>query len=340
MKTEPIQTTVDKALAGVTINKREIRALFSIPLFSRESYVLQWASRTMSARASNGLAEVHAQVGINISACPKNCRFCSFARRNKVFHEKRELAADDIIERCRQFESDGANAIYLMSTANFPFERFLELSALVRKRLQATTVMVANTRDLSLRQALMLKRAGYAGIYHALRLGEGRDTLIKPERRIKTFHAAQEAGLLIGTCVEPVGSEHSVDELVEKTIITRQVHPVYSGAARRIAIPGSRLAASGMVSEARMAHILASVRMALGYATPGNCTHEPNALGALAGANLFWAEAGSNPRDRYDKTENGRGLTVQKCRRVLEDAGWDVLCGPSKMFSPSHDHQA
>jgi len=339
MKADCFQKIVDKALAGGLLHRREIRALLSLALFSRESSVLQWASRTLSARASSGLAEVHAQVGVNISACPKNCRFCSFARSNKVFHQKRELAAHEIVERCLRFESDGANAIYLMSTADFPFGRFLELSAIVRTSLQATTVMVANTGDLSPKKALMLKQAGYAGIYHALRLGEGRDTRIPPERRMKTFHAAREAGLLIGTCVEPVGSEHSVDELVEKTVIAREARPVYSGAARRILIPGSSLERFAMVSEAGMAHVLAAVRLATGPAVSGNCTHEPNALGALAGANLFWAEAGANPRDRQGQTEQGRGLTVQQCRTILQEAGWQVLHGPSKMFGSQLDCQ-
>ncbi len=44
-----------------------------------------------------------------------------------------------------------------------------------------------------------------------------------------------------------------------------------------------------MVTEARMAHILAVVRLAVGLDVPGNCTHEPGGVGALAGANLLGA---------------------------------------------------
>ena len=33
---------------------------------------------------------------------------------------------------------------------------------------------------------------------------------------------------------EPVGSEHTIEELVEKTIVTREAKPVYSGSAKRI----------------------------------------------------------------------------------------------------------
>ena len=79
---------------------------------------------------------------------------------------------------------------------------------------------------------------------------------ISPPKRLETFRNAKEAGLVLGTCLEPVGPEHTIKELVEKTIITREAEPVYSGAARRIPIPNTELCQYGWVSEARMAHIL------------------------------------------------------------------------------------
>ena len=82
-----------------------------------------------------------------------------------------------------------------------------------------------------------------------------------------------------------------------------------------------------------MAHILAVVRLAVGFNTPGNCTHEPNVIGAAAGANLLWAESGSNPRDTEEKTEEKRGMTVQDCMMVFREAEWQVLQGPSKFYS-------
>ena len=143
--------------------------------------------------------------------------------------------------------------------------------------------------------------------------------------------AANKAGLLIGTCLEPVGPEHTLDELVEKTILTREIQAVYSGAGRRINLPASPLAVHGSLNYGRMAHILAAVRLATGYSMIGNCTHEPNGIGAMAGANLFWAELGSNPRDTKEQTV--RGWTVKRTQQELEEAGWEVLSGPSAMYS-------
>ena len=314
------------------LTAEEIASLFKVPLFSEESGMIIAASRKKSESASSGLAEVHAQVGLNIAPCPKNCVFCAFAAKNKVFKERIEISANEAIEKAKQFETDGANAVFVMSTADYPFERFIDISREIRKSLHSETILVANVGDFTKEQAKKLKDTGFSGIYHAVRLGEGKDTSIKVETRLETFRNAREAGLSLGTCVEPVGNEHSVEELVEKTIITRDAKPVYSGSARRIPIPNTEMAEYGIVSEARMAHILAVVRLALGYEIPGNCTHEPNVIGAAAGANLLWAEAGSNPRDTEKETEGKRGMTVRDCIRVLEEAEWKVLQGPSKFY--------
>jgi biotin synthase len=136
----------------------------------------------------------------------------------------------------------------------------------------------------------------------------------------------------VGTCVEPVGPEHSAAELAEKAFTAAAVRPAFSGAARRIAIPGTEMAVRGMTNKARMAVIIAAVRLLTPVAVPGNCTHEPDGIGAFAGANLLWAEAGSNPRDTSDETEKERGMTVGECRTILEEAGWQVLEGPSRFL--------
>ena len=324
--------TVSKSLDGGVLNGEEIAQLFRVPLFSRESAMIISSARRKSERASHGLAEVHAQVGLNVAPCPKNCMFCAFAAKNKVFVESFDLPAQEVVNQARRFEEDGANAIFVMSTADYPFEKFIEMSQEIRGSLCAETILVANVGDFDRKQARRLKDCGFAGIYHAVRLGEGRDTRIPVQRRLETFRNAKEVGLYLGTCVEPVGSEHTIQELVEKTIITREANPVFSGSARRIPIPGTEMAKLGIVSEARMAHILAVVRLALSDDVGGNCTHEPSVIGAAAGANLLWAEAGSNPRDTETKTENQRGMTVQDCIRVLEEAEWKVLKGPSQFY--------
>lgn len=329
-----IDRIVERALDGDNaLSSHEIAALYEAPLFSLESAKIIAAGREKASRACDGKAEVHAQVGLNLAPCPGNCLFCSFAACNGVFEHAVELPVGEVVRQARQFEADGANAVFLMATAQYPFEKFVDVGAEVRGSLREETVLVANFGDMSLGQTMKLKDAGFAGVYHALRLGEGRDTKLDPDTRVQTMRNVREAGLALGTCVEPVGNEHTTEELVEKTIVTRDVAPCYSGAARRIPVPGTRLERFGVTSEARMAHIIAVVRLALGYDVPGNCTHEPNVIGCAAGANLLWAETGSNPRDTSEKTEDARGMTVARCREVLAEAEWEVLEGPSVFYA-------
>ncbi len=325
-----IREWVEKALDGGELSACELKDLFVVDFLSEESYFIQYAARKMSDQASGGKAEVHAQVGLNTGACPKDCLFCSFAVTNKVFAKPSIKTLDEIIGDCLAFENDGANAIYLMATATYQFSDFLRAGEAVRKALKTDVPLIANVGDFDDEEARALRNSGFSGIYHAVRLGEGQVTHIDPQKRLQTIAFARSAGLQIGTCLEPVGPEHTLEELVEKTLLTREMKPAYSGAGRRVNIPGSPLEVHGSLNFGQMALILAAVRLAMGYEVVGNCTHEPNKIGALSGANLLWAEAGSNPRDT--KASTVRGWTVKKTQEELKEAGWEILHGPSVMY--------
>lgn len=327
-----VKTLITKAFNNERLRDEEIANLFESPLLSDDAALIHAASQRLSMQVSEGLAEVHAQIGLNIALCPRNCGFCSFALKNRIFTESSELSADEVVERALEFESDAANAVLLMATANYSFDKYIEIAKEVRHRLKPETVFVANIDDFDAKQASRLKDAGFQGIYHAVRLGEGTVTSIDPSKRIATMKAATDAGLIVGTCVEPVGNEHSIEQLVEMTVIARDMEPAFSGAARRIPIPNTVLFKHGWVSKAKMAHIVAVVRLATQHSVKGNCTHEPCISGALAGANLFWAETGSNPRDTEKDTESKRGMTVQDCKLIFEESGWKVLDGPSRFY--------
>lgn len=260
-----IKRIIDNALAGKEITPAEIKTLLEVPLLSEEAFYIQYAARKISAETCQGEAEIHGQVGVNRGPCACNCQFCSFAASNRVFKEQVVESIEVIIEQVTYLVRQGANAIYLMSTAQMDFDQFISIGRTVRQALGGDLPLIANVGDFNYQQALALKEAGFTGVYHALRLGEGVQTRIKPEQRLLSFEAAHKAGLLLGTCVEPVGPEHNVDELVEKTIITREARPVFSGAARRITVPDTVLSEKGMISEFRNAHIMAVVRLAMGY---------------------------------------------------------------------------
>jgi biotin synthase len=328
-----VEGIVSKVFDGHSLTRDEIVCLLNSNHKSLDRGFIIAAANVINRMVSKGKAEVHAQIGLNLSPCPNNCSFCAFAARNGVFKDTKELSLEEIVQSALSAEDDGANAIFFMTTHDYPFGRYIETSREVRKKLKAETVMIANIGDFGYEEGRQLKEAGYFGIYHAVRMGEGRDTKIDPRVRLNTIRAAREAGLLIGTCVEPIGPEHSIEEIAEKILIGREINPCFSGAMRRISIPGSELEQYGMISEYRLAFLVAVVRLAMGRDLVGNCTHEPNLLGAASGANLFWAEAGTNPRDTETETSRGRGLNVKSCIEMFREANFDVLKGPSVIYS-------
>ena len=323
---------ITKAQNDERLTPDEISFLLSVPSTAPITYQVMAAARELANCLGMNRAEIHAQFAINLAPCPKNCLFCSFAVKNGIFKGSVKISPEAAVQAALTFEQHGANAIYLMATANFDLAEFCEYGREVRRNLRPETVLIANVEDQDLSGAQLLKEAGFKGVYHALRLREGDDTTISPQDRRTSIRSFQEAGLIVGTCVEPIGPEHTNEELADLILFTAAHKPAFSGAARRIAIPGTKMAERGMISEARMAQIVAVTRLAMPHAVKGNCTHEPCGIGAWAGANLFWAESGANPRDVQEQTEEGRGQSVASCRTIFQEADWGILDGPSRFF--------
>jgi biotin synthase len=313
-------------------SKEQLAAMLELPPDSPESYLLMAEAKRISREVTGDNMEVHAQFALNLAPCPKNCMYCAFAAKNKVFVKSSKISPEEAVDFARRLEADGSNAVYMMATAHYDFAELLEVFSEVRSVLRPETVLVGNVGDQSEKSAARLKEAGMDGVYHALRLREGVDTGIEPETRIRSLQAFKSAGIVVGTCVEPVGPEHGNEEIAEKILFTGEIEPGYSGAARRISIPGTQMAKRGMISEMRMAQVVAVTRIGLPRSVKGCCTHEPYTLGAAAGASLFWAELGANPRDIKEHTEEGRGFTPEECRRIFRDADCGLLQGPSVYY--------
>jgi len=152
---------VSKSLDGAVLNEEEIAQRFRIPLFSQESAMMLSAAREKSERASNGLAEVHAPVGLKVAPCPNNCLCCVFTAKNKVVTEPLELPIEEAADQPKRFQEDRANAIFVMSTADYPVDRFIEVSQEIRKSLRPETILVANVGDFQREQAGRFKDCGF-----------------------------------------------------------------------------------------------------------------------------------------------------------------------------------
>lgn len=217
MKIDPkVESILDKALSGTDISREEALELLKIDNDSPEIYALMSTADTLTLRQFGRRGEVYAQVGINLWPCPKSCAFCSFGEKWKLFKDRIEFSVEEVVARAKAFEDAGANAIFLMTTADYPFDRYIETAKAVRKDISPNLPMVANIGDFGQREARDLLDAGFQGVYHVFRLGEGRDTEIDPQVRLQTLETIKDSNLDLGYCVEPIGQEHSPEQLVEE----------------------------------------------------------------------------------------------------------------------------
>ncbi len=324
-----IADILKKASDRVPIDREEAVTLMKVRLHTKACYAIMEAANRMSRSEFGEKGENHFHIGLNVEPCPMDCLFCSLTRKAGIFKEKIEFSMAQVIAWAKQAEQQGADALNLMTTGTYPLNRLLEVGRLLQSETRVP--LVANTRDINHREGQALLDAGFVGAYHAVRLGEGRDTPLNRQKRIRTIQVFREVGLQWMNCVEPVGPEHSADEIVDLMLLARNNGATYSGIMRRINFPGSPMERFGMISELEMARLVAVSRLVMGAVPKAHCTHEPHTVSLMAGANLFFPEVGSNPRDGKTDTGKGRGTGIAHCRQMQREMAWDPS-RPSNCF--------
>lgn len=316
-----IADILERGSDGAGVDRDAALGLMRLELDSLETYALMHAANRLSRSRFGGKGENHLHIGINVEPCPFNCSFCSLTVDAGIFIERVEFSERKIVQWAKQAESAGADGLNLMTTGTYSFERLLEIGRVLQKAV--STPLVANTRDLSHQEGEKLLEAGFVGAYHAVRLGEGTDTPFKVEKRVRTIKVLNDVGLRWMNCVEPVGPEHAIEDIVDLMFLARQHRATYSGVMRRINFPGSPMEAFGMITEFEMARMVAVSRLVMGDVAKAHCTHEPHTASLLAGANLFFPEVGASPRDAEADTGKGRGVGLADCRTMHVEMGWN-----------------
>jgi biotin synthase len=312
---------LDRAVDLAGISRGDALFLLNLNLEAKETYALMETANRLSREGFKGKGELHFHIGLNVEPCRFNCLFCSLTAKAGIFRKAAEFSEEEILRWAKEAHTHSADALNLMTTGTFSFERLINIGRLLRKAV--CVPLVANTRDLSHREGEKLLAAGYVGAYHAVRLGEGRDTPFQRERRIRTIKVLKDVGLLWMNCVEPVGPEHSLEEVVDLMFLAREYGATYSGVMRRINFPGSPMAGRGMITERELARMVAVSRLVMGDIPRAHCTHEPHSVPLVAGANLLFPEVGSSPRDGEADTGKGRGKGLAFCKAMLAETGWD-----------------
>ena len=313
-----------------TITKEECVYLLGFDPNSMEIQMARAMANQNVRRATKNSAVISSQIGVMLNPCPADCKFCNFG----VSQSKMEpfvISDDEFVKKVKGItEFNDVRSMNLMTMHVFDVDELIHKIKLMRTIVPKEFLISLNIGDVNLDMCKELKKAGADRAYHVCRMREGIDTKIPPQTRIRTMKNMMEAGLPVSTCTEPIGPEHTAQEVVDNFFLGVETGCETFAVMRRIAVPGTPLSKYGMISEARLTQFAAIFSLASTSfrQLPGISVHEPCQLGFFSGAFLLSAEYGGNPRDRSSETEKNRGMSVADCRKMLFDAGFDGIIRP------------
>lgn len=319
-----LEKVLDKAWSGIPLDRNDCKYLLTIDEKSYDSGLLRAAASAIIRDKNDNSAIILGQIGVDVTACPGGCQFCTFGEDHTNFIES-HLSEEELEKKITDFcRYDDLYGLYLMTMHEYDLDRYLKIINRSKALAPQTTQIWANVGDSDLDAFKEMKKAGVTGVYHVCRIGEGIDTKLDPRDRVKTMENALEAGLELYTCCEPIGPEHTAEQLTDNIFIGIEMGITQHAAMRRVAVPGSPLAHYGQISELRLAHIVAVISLC-SVTVPTMAymgVHEPNALSYASGANIITAESGANPRDNLLDTAKNRGMDMARCRKMLFECGF------------------
>lgn len=303
------------------LSDEEIRDLLRINNESKDFYRLLAVSNELSRSKFKNKGYVFTQIGINAEPCSINCQFCSMGFDHYSLDSQWEKDLETLKNELIGLQKYKFDDFFLMTTADYSIDRFIELSKQLKPLLNASQRFVANIGDFEIEVANDLKSIGFTGVYHINRLREGQDTLVSPVIRERTIQAINEAGLELYYCIEPIGPEHSYAELLVEIKRARDLKISVMAVMRRVPVPGTPLFDLGKITASELTKIVAVTNIVVNPSRSMN-VHEPTQMALLAGVNQLYAEIGANPRDIKSDTENSRGFTPDKAWDMLWEAGY------------------
>ncbi|WP_425806161.1 radical SAM protein [Desulfitobacterium sp. Sab5] len=318
---------IDKAQNYASLTKEECIYLLNFEETSLEASILRAVADNLSRKKAENSGVILGQIGVEVSECTGNCKFCVFGKEHTQLPTHR-ASDEELALKAQEFAGYGdLYGLFLMTMHSYDLDVILNAVEIVKKNIPDHTQIWVNIGDSNVDTFEELRRAGVKGAYHVNRLREGIDTDLNPNARRSTMEAVVSAGLDLYTCCEPIGPEHTPEEIVENFFIGIEIGCFQHAAMRRVAVPGVPLSKYGQITELRLAQIVAVITLAtlntksMRYMS----VHEPNQVGLLSGANVITAESGANPRDTNIDTSKGRGFSMANCRKMLFEAGFTSL---------------
>lgn len=90
--------------------------------------------------------------------CSVNCKFCSMGRDHYSLPVKGRKNIDEILSELDLLLANGINDFFLMTTADYPVNDFMEIARTVKRHLPDKIRFVANIGDLTMKQQKGLRK--------------------------------------------------------------------------------------------------------------------------------------------------------------------------------------
>ena len=107
-KLKKVYEILEKPFAGEPLTMEETELLWGLEANSPEAFLLRCAGLRRALELSGGVAEIHAQIGLDAGPCVKNCAFCSFAKCNNPAGEMKITPMAAVLDYARAFREAGA----------------------------------------------------------------------------------------------------------------------------------------------------------------------------------------------------------------------------------------
>lgn len=319
-----IEEAKECALSGVVLTREQIIKLLEIPLNSAEDKILRETAYEVAREKCDGKAYIWSAVGADFAPCLMNCKFCSFGKKWGIIKKQVHYSTKEIIDKVRIFVENGAKYVVLRTTEFYSIPKLLEIVKILRKEIKGDYEVIFNTGELDMTISNLMVESGVDGVYHACRIREGSDTPFDPWDRKNTMNNIHRSGLKLISLVEPIGIEHTNEEIADNFIQMLKYEPVISGAMARIPVPGTPLGKFEKISDSKLAHIIAVLRLSGGDIVKDICVHPVSLEALMSGANVMVVETGAIPRDTICENDSWNGMDMLKAKELLKEAGYVV----------------
>lgn len=219
------------------MDREEIIRLLSLDEALEEAKDVREKAHTLSLKIRTGQARLWGAMGIDFVKCPISCDFCSFGEKWDIVKEDKVYSYDEIKRQMQEFVDAGVYYIVVRTTEYYSIDDLCEKVRRLRSDVKGRYEIILNIGEFGYEEACQMYEAGVFGIYHAVRLREGVDTGLDPDVRNATMTAVEKSPLKLISLVEPIGPEHTNEEIADDFLNILRHKAYITGVMARFPIP-------------------------------------------------------------------------------------------------------